>query len=76
MAQRKEWVQPVKYLMTTTEAHKALAIGRTKFYALAKERGVEPCKLGAATRWRVADIERLAGYPASPTTTEASPDAQ
>lgn len=53
---------------TTIEACEMLAVSRTTLYKVAKQQGIQPLKLGTATRWRNADVRRLAGL-ASPTTT-------
>lgn len=66
----------MKLLLTTEQACDILSIGRTTLYKVMRERGIDPVKIGSATRWRRSDLELVAGYPASLTTTEASHTVQ
>lgn len=53
---------------TTIEACEMLTVSRTTLYKVAKLHGIEPIKLGTATRWRRDDVRRIAGLPSQTTT--------
>lgn len=46
-------------LLTTKEAMRALAVGKTTLYKLVALAGVRPVKLGRASRWRRCDLDKI-----------------
>lgn len=48
-------------LLTTKEACDYLRIGRTTLYKLWATKKIRKVKIRGATRWRLRDLERLAG---------------
>lgn len=59
-----------KLLVPAKEAAAMLSLGRSTFWQAVKDgRLPKPVKIGGATRWRVADLQRSFGDQASQPTT-------
>ncbi len=64
-----------KILVPAAKAAEMLSMGRSTFWReVGKGTLPQPVKIGGLTRWRVADLQRVAD-PASPPTTASAPAA-
>lgn len=64
-----------KILVPAAEAASMLSMGKSTFWReVGKGTLPAPVKIGGLTRWRVADLQRIAG-PTSPPTTASAPAA-
>lgn len=71
-AQQTQGASLAKILVPAAEAAAMLSMGKSTFWREVKKQKLPaPVKIGGLTRWRVADLQRIADPASQPTTASA-----